>query len=540
MTPENVTLGIAFIAGFISFVSPCVLPLVPAYIGYMGGRVTNTVATQMIGGGTQAIVQPSISKRFTTVLHGLAFVGGFTLVFVSIGLMTTAFLQQIGGVNVALVRDIIGRLGGVLIIFFGLHFMGAMPALFNRLLGENKSVLSHVLFSPVIALLGTALILWGFTGILLPPLMVTTATTAGDISRLNWPTLIALIGLAIFLLTLVLGGAFTRSEFFWTHAITAIQTALYTDTRRQMGAKGVSGLSGSAMMGMIFSAGWTPCIGPVYGAVLTLAANTGDAGRAGTLLIAYSLGLGVPFLLTALLLDGAQGILRRLQRYMRPIELLSGAFLILIGFLVATNSLQNLSQSLSVGEFADAATNLEDSVVNSLMGSPTDPIAQATAAPLGLNSITGAANSIQGPIAGTSVGDLVPDFQTVTDTGETIKMSDLRGQVVLLNFWATWCGPCRIEMPEFQKAYDAKQADGFTILAINNKETVADVVGFRGQLGLSFPMLMDEDAAIQKKFGVFSYPSTFVINREGIIIARQFGPTTAKQIQQVIDQALAA
>jgi hypothetical protein len=121
-------------------------------------------------------------------------------------------------------------------------------------------------------------------------------------------------------------------------------------------------------MGVVFSAGWTPCIGPVYGGILTLAWNGGDVGQAGGLLAAYSLGLGVPFLLTALALDRAQVVLRQLQRHMHKIELASGAFLIAIGVLVASGSLQSLSAQFAVGEFALAATNLENQVLTVITG----------------------------------------------------------------------------------------------------------------------------------------------------------------------------
>src|SRR5690349_9965435 len=102
----------------------------------MGGRVTNVVAAQVaVSGGTQKVaLRPTMSTRFTTFLHGIAFVAGFAFVFVMIGLLSTAFLQEVGGRNINLVTDIIGRLGGVLIIFFGLHFMGVMPSVFNWLL----------------------------------------------------------------------------------------------------------------------------------------------------------------------------------------------------------------------------------------------------------------------------------------------------------------------------------------------------------------------------------------------------------------------
>jgi cytochrome c biogenesis protein CcdA/peroxiredoxin len=568
VNPADITLGLAFVAGLVSFISPCVLPLVPAYIGYMGGRVTNTVAAQVAGNGGGLNEESStLYSRFSTALHGLFFVSGFTFVFVAFGLLSTAFVQQIGGQNISLVTNIIGRVGGIIIIFFGLHFMGVLPSVFTWLRDRNQA-LDKVATSTVITLIFSMVIIWSF-GNLTP--LYTRIPTNND--ELFGPTL-AIVGLSVewfialpvltaLLLWLVLGGAFTTPGTFWLRTINTLERWLYTDTRRQMIATGHQSYSGSAIMGVVFSAGWTPCIGPIFGSILTLAANTGDVGRAGPLLAAYSFGLGVPFLLTALLLDSAQGILRHLHRYMRRIELVSGAFLVFIGLAVASGQLQSLSSTFATGTFLQAATDLENSVIGSLTGESSDTAedtsdtgitfletgtinndtdssitlpGESTIAPLG--SVEEAAESIEGPIVGTDVGDLAPDFETVSDTGETLSLSDYRGQGVLLNFWATWCGPCRLEMPEFQTTYESFSNDGYTVLAVNNREILDDVTGFREEFALTFPMALDEQGVIQERYGIISYPSTYVLDRDGVIIARQYGPLTRDQIQQLVTQAL--
>lgn len=541
MNVDNISFGLAFIVGIISFLSPCVLPLVPAYIGYLGGRLTNKVSAQVsVGAGGQAVLQPVGRNRFTILAHGVFFVLGFTFVFVAIGLLSTAFVQQVGGRNINLLTDIIGRLGGVLIIFFGLHFMGVLPTVFDRLLND-KNTLANPFISVIMALVGAALLLWGFSGTLLPSIYNNLQTTAGTVTQLNWPTVIGLVLAVIYLLWLFLGGAFTNPVGFWSRIIVSIQNGFYADTRRQMTTRG-EGYAGSALMGVIFSAGWTPCIGPLYGAVLTYSANTGDVARAAPLLAAYSLGLGVPFLLTALLLDNAQGMLRRLQRHMGTIKLVSGAFLVLIGFLVASGQLQSLSQYLN-GQYSEFSIDLEEQVVGSITGSSGAP-ALPTAVPTEaspLNSISGAAAAAaNGRVTGTDIDNVAPNFESVTDAGEAIKLSDLRGQVVVLNFWATWCAPCKVEMPEFEQAYQANRDNNFTVLAVNNSETVEQVVTFRDQLKLSFPFVMDEEGGIQREYGVVSYPSTYILNEEGVIIAKQFGPMTGEQIETLIAKALAS
>ncbi len=242
--PSSVTIPLALLAGLLSFVSPCVLPLVPAYIGYLTGQAANTVSASLVtatGEGTLPRARPS---RWTVFLHGVFFVLGFSLIFVlvigisagAIGEFSRRFLRA---------SEWVLRAGGVLIILLGLHTMGVF-----------------------------------------------------------------------------------RIPF------------LYYDTRRQAPPRSEWGFLGSAFMGVTFAAGWSPCLGPILAAMMTLGASTGSVGRAVILLSAYALGLGIPFLLTALLLDRATKHLRKLQKFMRPIEIASGILLILIGVLVFSGTLQ--------------------------------------------------------------------------------------------------------------------------------------------------------------------------------------------------------
>ena len=541
------TLPYAFIAGLISFISPCVLPLVPAYVGYMGGRMTHSVA--LSGGATI-----SRSQRWMTFTHSLFFVAGFAFVFVAIGLLSTAFVRVIGGDNISAVTNLIGRIGGVVIIFFGLHYMGILPRLFKRV-RENERLIANPLLSIAFMLAGGALILWGFNGSILfweSPLM----------DHAIWVPLLGLIVLAAFGLWLLLDGAFTHPTRFWQNLTDRLNNALYADTRRQMQMSANGGYSSSALMGVVFSAGWTPCIGPVYGAVLTMAASGGDIAQAGILLSAYSFGLGIPFMITALALDQVQMGIRRLSRHMHTIELVAGGFLILIGILVASGRLQSLSQQFSVGEFAERTTQLESAVIdtlfqpenttveqqptalptNELTANPQASLARPTseptpAAPAQLLTISDLAEG-SGPAVGIAKGDLAPDFETVSDSGQPIRLSDYRGQVVLLNFWATWCGPCRAEMSEFQNVHNTRGQEGIAIVAVNNKESAVAVQGFRQELGLEFPLVMDERADIQNRYNIRSYPSTFLIGRDGTILQVHYGALTTEDINQLVNTAL--
>lgn len=248
--PASVTLPLAFLAGVVSFISPCVLPLVPAYIGYLTGQAASAASALAVagaGGDAGTVSRPS---RWAVFLHGVFFVVGFGLIFVLLGI-TAGAIGQLGR-QFLQATDWILRIGGLLIIVLGLHTMGVIRVPF-----------------------------------------------------------------------------------------------LYYDTRRQERPKHELGFLGSLFMGVTFSAGWSPCLGPILAAMLTLGASTGSAGRAAVLLTAYALGLGIPFLLTALLLDQATAHLRRLQKRMRIIEIASGMLLIIVGVLVFSGTLQRFLAPLA-------------------------------------------------------------------------------------------------------------------------------------------------------------------------------------------------
>lgn len=357
----DVTIGLAFFAGLVSFISPCVLPLVPAYIGYMGGRMTQTVSTQVSVSDTgEAVMTPNrLLMRFNTLLHGMAFVGGFTLVFVVLGVVTTAFVQIIGGQNIGTITSLISRIGGIFIIIFGFHFMGVLPSFFRYLRSEKSNALNYFIVGTITVVTVGAL-WWGFSGHLaIWDQEVWRDPFNGSIKPTIWAPIIGLLLSAGFLVWMFISDAFTQPQAFLTKTTNQLDAMFYADTRREMDVNANEGLVGSALMGVIFAAGWTPCIGPIYGTILTMSADSGQVMTAIPLLTAYSLGLGIPFLLSALMLDSAQGVIRRMNRHMRAIKLVSGGFLIAMGVLIASGQLTSLSQQLS-GQFAEFSILVEE------------------------------------------------------------------------------------------------------------------------------------------------------------------------------------
>jgi cytochrome c-type biogenesis protein len=231
MDIANVTVGLAFLAGLASFLSPCVFSLVPAYIGYLGGRAVGGEVTD--------------SNRLTTFTHGLAFVLGFSIVFVTLGVATSAFGRLLFDL-----RFILSKVGGIIIIIFGLHMIGVFRI-------------------PI----------------------------------------------------------------------------LEYDTRVQKVPDRKWGYLSSALMGVFFSAGWAPCVGPVLGAILTLALNGGSISTGVSLLSAYSAGLAIPFLIAALGIGWVSITLKKYGKAMHYIEIAMGVVLVILGFMLFSGIFERIAQA---------------------------------------------------------------------------------------------------------------------------------------------------------------------------------------------------
>lgn len=130
------------------------------------------------------------------------------------------------------------------------------------------------------------------------------------------------------------------------------------------------------------------------------------------------------------------------------------------------------------------------------------------------------------------VGQAARDFVLNDVEGQPVRLEDLRGRPIILNFWATWCAPCRVEMPDLQAAYKRHQADGLVILAINREETAVTVRSFfYDELDLTFTPLLDEAGDVARLYGVANYPTSVFVNGEGVVTAVHLGLMTEEQIE---------
>jgi peroxiredoxin len=134
------------------------------------------------------------------------------------------------------------------------------------------------------------------------------------------------------------------------------------------------------------------------------------------------------------------------------------------------------------------------------------------------------------------VGAMAPDFQLSTFDNRIVRLSDLRGHPVLINFWATWCGPCRIEMPAIQSRF-AESAPDLKVLAVNLEETPAQIETFARELSLEFDLLVDPEGAVNgKEYYVRAYPSSFFIDRSGVIQVIHLGLMTESQLDDYLER----
>jgi thiol-disulfide isomerase/thioredoxin len=133
-------------------------------------------------------------------------------------------------------------------------------------------------------------------------------------------------------------------------------------------------------------------------------------------------------------------------------------------------------------------------------------------------------NRANGPARGQLIGNLAPDFELPALDGKNLKLSDLRGKAVLLNFWATYCGPCKIEMPWFVELQKQYGPEGFQIVGVAMDDASTDEIAkFAKEMGVNYPILIGKDSVAESYGGVSVLPTTFFVDRDGKLIAREFG-----------------
>jgi cytochrome c-type biogenesis protein len=386
---------IAFAGGLLSFLSPCVLPLVPGYISLMSG-----VSIDHLKG------EGAASSRKAVIANSLAFNAGLSVIFLALG-------GTAGLVGAAIINNIWVRIiGGLVIIVFGLHLIGLLKIKY-----------------------------------------------------------------------------------------------LYKDTRQFSNEK-PRGMLGSLTLGIAFAAGWTPCIGPILGGIIGLAATSG--GWKGGLILAafYSAGLSVPFLLTGLAINQFLGFYSRFRQHLHKVEVVSGIVLILIGALIMSNRLTVLASS----KWASILPNLESFLHLRGGNAPT---------PTNVNANFPAA----------------PDVQFTKLDGSAMRLNDLKGRVVLLNFWATWCVPCRNEIPSLSAMNKDLESRGLSVVGVSYDDTADLVQEFQKDIPQSYQIVLG-GRDVGSQLPASPLPTTYIIDRQGRIRDKLIGERSREAFEAVIKPLL--
>lgn len=276
------------------------------------------------------------------------------------------------------------------------------------------------------------------------------------------------------------------------------------------------------VFGFTFSFAWTPCVGPALASVLLMAGSADTALQGFALIGLYTLGFVLPFLAVALFAGGLLKLFQKHRNVVRYTVKVGGALLVVIGLLMVTGWMDTLSGSLA--GFDPQAT----------------PTVQVTQQPEATNTpeATDAPEESQAPIPAL-------DFTLTDQFGNTHTLDQYKGKTILLNFWATWCGPCRSEMPDLQAVYEdyGNNEKDLVVLGVaapnlGQEGSAEDISAFLEENGYTYPTLMNEDASLFYSYGISSFPTTFMIDKNGNVYGYIMGAQSREVFDDIIQQTM--
>lgn len=415
-----------FLQGLLSFFSPCVLPLVPLYLGYLAGGAKTT--------DEQGVVR---YKRSRVMVNTLFFVLGISFAFFLLGLGFTALGRFFSGQQV-----LFARISGILIILFGLLQLGFFDFKWTGKTIRLPFRLDRVAMNPLVAL----------------------------------------------------------------------------------------------VLGFTFSFAWTPCVGPMLTSVLLMASSAKTATLGFALVGLYTLGFVLPFLAVGLFTGALLDFFKKHQSAVKYTAKIGGVLMILIGVMTLTGWMNNITGYLS------SFTPGSDQTTVSL---PAQSDSSASIA--GGQASSAAPEVSQTSSENEGTGVLAPDFTLVDQFGVEHTLSQYKGKVIFLNFWATWCPPCRGEMPDIQALYEKfdENAGDVVILGVAGpgmgKEGSAEqITAFLEDGGYTYPTVMDPDGSLFAQYGISAFPTTFMITPNGEVYGYVPGALTRAMMDDIVQQTLDA
>ncbi len=425
----NVSTITVFIEGILSFFSPCVLPLIPVYVGYLsGGTLKKDENNQFI------------YDRKKVLVNTIFFVIGISMAFFMLGLGISAAGKFFSGHQM-----LFARIGGIIVILFGLYQIG--------FLGKSK-LLSGEYRLPI------------------------------SIEKMTMSPITAII------------------------------------------------------MGFVLSFAWSPCIGPVLSSVLIMAASASTSAAGFALIGIYTLGYIIPFILVGLFTTKLLDLFARHKNVVKYTVKVGGVLLIIMGLLMFTGKMNSITSYLSTASEESTVTSSTDATEDS--ATTEDSLDEASN-----DDDSESTESTDDESDTDSETMAAPEFTLVDQYGEMHSLSDYKGKIVFLNFWATWCPPCKAELPYIQELYEEYQAMedpdvvflGVTFPGYGNEQDVDGVTEFLEENGYTFPVLMDTEASLMQPYYITAYPTTYMIDPDGNVLGYIPGGMTKDIMEDVIEQA---
>lgn len=271
------------------------------------------------------------------------------------------------------------------------------------------------------------------------------------------------------------------------------------------------------ILGFTFSFAWTPCVGPVLGSVLLMASSAGSSTAGFALIGIYTIGFVLPFLAVGLFTRSVLGFFKQHQSVVRYTVKIGALLMIIMGIMTFTGFMNGFTSYLS----GSNTTTVEENDSPKATEQPETEQAEVFPA---------------------------PDIQLVDQFGNTHTLSEYKGKTVFLNFWATWCPPCRGEMPHIQELYEEYGLNQEEVIILGvaapnlGRETNKEgIISFLAENNYTFPVVMDETGAVLQEYGISAFPTTFMIDENGAIygyVSSALSKDTMKSIiQQTIDSA---
>lgn len=295
------------------------------------------------------------------------------------------------------------------------------------------------------------------------------------------------------------------------------------------------------ILGFTFSFAWTPCVGPALASVLLLAASASSSATGFLLIGVYTLGFVLPFLAVGLFTKALLDFFKKYRSAVKYTVKIGGVLMIFIGIMMFTGWMNGISAYLS------GSPSISQDVGQEAEPSPAPPAEQAEKNEASDSTDTEAENPADPADSPEAETVPAPDFTLEDQYGNVHTMADYKGKTIFLNFWATWCPPCRAEMPEIQEIYEeyGENQSDVIILGVASPNTgregnVESITAFLEENNYTYPVVMDDGGSLAYYYGISAYPTTFMIDSSGNVYGYVTGQITKDIMQSIIEQTMNA